>query len=241
MTVAALFDAWRRDPDREREGWCDMQRALLRVGVWYVAFSVIVGGVLYALVPGLVPVYAVIALIGAWGVLSAARDKLKDYAIKGIIEDGSKYQFAQMERASAVASQVKQQPWFADSVVDMEEVGRRRALTGHIWAEPGDLIPNPFFVLPLPKLVTWGFATAVEVREAVRWANSPTPPVRWQNPPLRELLNLMGWSNAEAYARIGLFFWHTDDGSPSPLAASIEADLRRQNRVYDVPRPASLD
>jgi hypothetical protein len=194
------------------------------------------------LVPGLLPVYAVIAVIGGWGALAAARDKLRHHAIQGIIEAGSKYHFAELERASGVASQVKQERWFVDSVVDMEDVGRRRALTGHIWAEPGDLIPNPYFVLPLPKLVAWDFATAVEVREAVRWANSPTPPVRWQNPPLREHLNLMGWSNAEAYARIGLLFWHTDDPArPSPIDASIEAKMRRQNRVYDIPRPASLD
>jgi hypothetical protein len=60
------------------------------------------------------------------------------------------------------------------------------------------------------------------------------------NPPLRKLLNQMGWSNAEAYARIGLFFWHTDGPVPNPRTASIEADMRHQNLVYDVPRPASL-
>ncbi len=102
------------------------------------------------------------------------------------------------------------------------------------------MVPNPYFVLPLPKLVTWGFATPVEIREAARWSDCPTPPVRWQNPRLRKLLNQMGWSDAEAYARIGLFFWHTDGPVPEPRTASIEADMRRQNLVYDVPRPASL-
>jgi len=219
-----------------------MQQALLRVAVWYVAFSLIAGGILYALIPGLMPIYAVIAVIGGWGVLSAARDHLHEHAARSLIQEWGDRHIAELKRASAQASLVQQEPWFADAVVDMDEVGERRALAGHIVVQPGDLIPNPYFVLPLPKLVTWGFATPVEVREALRWANSPTPPVRWQNPQLREWLHLMGWPDVEAYARIGLFFWHADDPArPMPQSASIEADLRRQNRVYDVPRPASLD
>jgi hypothetical protein len=58
-----------------------LQQALLRVGVWYVASSVIVGLVVYALVPGLLPVYAVIAVIGGWGALAAAGNKLRYHAI----------------------------------------------------------------------------------------------------------------------------------------------------------------
>ena len=213
----------------------------MRVAVWYVAFSLIVGGILYALIPGLIPIYAVIAVIGGWGVLSGARDHLHEHAAKSLIQEWGDRHIAELERASAQVSLVQQEPWFADAVVDMNEVGERRALD-HIVVQSGDLIPNPYFVLPLPKLVTWGFATPVEVREALRWANSPTPPVRWQNPGLREWLNLMGWPDAEAYARIGLFFWHTDDPArPSPQSAANEADIRRQNLVYDVPRPASLD
>jgi hypothetical protein len=145
------------------------------------------------------------------------------------------------ERASAAVSKVAGEPWFSDSVVDLEEVARRRALAGH-WGEPGELVPNAYFVLPLPKLITWGFATPAEVLEAVRSASSPRPPVRWQNPPLREWLNCMGWGDVEACARIGLFFWHTDDPARTiPQSASIEVDLRRQGQVYDVPRPAPLD
>ena len=218
-----------------------MQQALLRVAVGYVAFSLIVGGILYALIPGLIPIYAVIAAIGGWGVLSGVRDHLHEYATKSLIQEWGDRHIAELQRASAEASLVQQEPWFADAVVDMAEVGQRRALD-HVVVQPGDLIPNPYFVLPLPKLVTWGFATDVEVREALRWANSPTPPVRWQNPGLREWLNLMGWPDAEAYARLGLFFWHTDDPArPSPQSAANEADMRRQNLVYDVPQPASLD
>jgi hypothetical protein len=204
-----------------------MQQALVRVALWYVAFSLIVGGVLYALAPGFVPIYLVIAVIGAWGILAAARDKLRSYAASSLVEDWMQRHAAEPERTSA------------DVVEDLQ---RRRSNASGIRAEHPEVAPNPYFVLPVPELIARGFATAVEVREAGRWANSPTPPVRWQNPQLRELLNSMGWSDREAYARIGLFFWHMDNPARTdPQSARIEASLRAEGHLYDVPRPASLD
>ena len=140
------------------------------------------------------------------------------------------------------ARRVRAQPWYADAVVDLNEVYPRWLNAGHfggLW-DTVLVVPNPYFVLPLVALVKWGFATAVEVREATQWATSNTPPVRWQNPFFRERLNFMGWSDAEAYARVGLHFWRTDPQTPNPSAATMEARIRSSGQIYDVPRPASL-
>jgi hypothetical protein len=147
---------------------------------------------------------------------------------------------ARAEADGEEARRVRAEPWHADAVVDLNQVAARWFAAGHAMADTILIVPNPYFVLPLDAIVKWGFATAVEVREAVRWAVSTTPPVRWQNPPLRERLNCMGWSDPEAYARIGLFFWRTDPEAPDPASAAIEAKVRADGQVYDVPRPASL-
>lgn len=147
---------------------------------------------------------------------------------------------ARAEADEVEARRVRGEPWHADAVVDLGDVARRWFVEGHGFADSTMTVPNPYFVLPLDALVKWGFASAVEVREATRWATSPTPPVRWQNPLFRECLNFMGWSDPEAYARVGLFHWGTDPETPDPRAAAVEAKIRAAGQVYDVPRPASL-
>jgi hypothetical protein len=211
--------------------------------VWYVVFSLIVGAVLAATLPFLVPWYAAIAFVGGLmllGDLARGRGPGRYFLTPRVLDEYMQGRAVEHEEASARIAAARQEPWVADAVVDMDEVAKRIEVEEGFIGHPGILVPNPYFVLPLPKLVTWGFATPVEIREAVRWADSPTPPVRWQNPGLRKRLNQMGWSDSEAYARLGLFFWHTDGPIPDPPTASTEADMRRQNRVYDVPRPASL-
>jgi len=225
----------------------------MRHVIWYVVFSVAVGAILAATLPFLVPWYAAIAIIGGLMLLGdMARGqgpavqrlqpvKRVDPATQRMFDQYLERRASEHQEVSARIDAARQEPWFADAVVDMDEVAKRKQLEeGPFSIDPGIMVPNPYFVLPLPKLATWGFATPVEIREAVRWADCPTPPVRWQNPRLRKLLNQMGWSDAEAYARIGLFFWHTDGSTPDLQTAAIEADMRRQNRVFDVPRPASL-
>jgi len=226
----------------------------MRHVIWYLAFSLAVGAILAATLPSLVPWYAVVAIIGGLVLLGdlargqgpgrqkQQRAKRVDPATQRLFDQYLEKRAAEHQEASARIDAARQEPWSADAIVDMDQVARRKQLDeGPFSAEPGFMVPNPYFVLPLDKLPVWDFATPVEVREAVRWANSPTPPVRWQNPPLRRLLNQMGWADAEAYARIGLFFWHTDGPAPDPRTAAIEADMRRRNLIYDVPRPASLN
>lgn len=147
---------------------------------------------------------------------------------------------ARAEANGVEARRVREEPWYADAVVDLDEVASRWFVEGHGLADSTLTVPNPYFVLSLDALLKWGFASAVEVREATRWATSPTPPVRWQNPLFRERLNFMGWSDPEAYARVGLFHWGTDPETPDPRAAAVEAKIRAAGQVYDVPRPASL-
>ena len=147
---------------------------------------------------------------------------------------------ARAEADGRSARMVRAEPWYADAIVDLDAVAARWFVEGHGLADSTLTVPNPYFVLPLDALVKWGFASAVEVREATRWATSPTPPVRWQNPLFRERLNFMGWSDPEAYARVGLFHWGTDPVTPDPRAAAVEAKIRAAGQVYDVPRPASL-
>lgn len=220
--------------------------------VWYMAFSLVVGAVLAATLPFLVPWYAAIAVVGGLMLLGdmargrgpgqpqRRQGKPSDWVTQRVLDEYMQGRAVEWEQASAHIAAAHQEPWFADAVVDMDEVAKRIEVEEGPFIDPGVMVPNPYFVLPLLKLATWGLVTPVEIREAVRWADCPTPPVRWQNPRLRKLLNQMGWSDAEAYARIGLFFWHTDGPLPDPRTASIEADMRRQNLVYDVPRPASL-
>jgi hypothetical protein len=129
--------------------------------------------------------------------------------------------------------------------VDLNEVASKWFVEGHGLADTLLIVPNPYFVLPLDALVKWGFATAAEVREATRWATSSKPPLRWQNPPVRRRLNFMGWSDAEAYARYGLFCWRTDPPIPDPAMVKLVAQLRAsgqidQDQIYDVPRPGVL-
>jgi hypothetical protein len=225
----------------------------MRHVTWYVVFSLVVGAILAATLPVLVPWYAAIAIIGGLMLLGdlargqgPARQgqqptKRVDPATQHMFDQYIDRLAAKEREAAARVNATHQEPWFVDAAVDMDEVAKRKQLEeGPFAVDPGAMVPNPYFVLPLDKLPIWGFATRVEIREALRWANSATPPVRWQNPPLRRLLNQMGWSDTEAYARIGLFFWHTDSPTPDPRTASIEADMRRQNLVYDVPPPASL-
>lgn len=138
------------------------------------------------------------------------------------------------------ARRVREEPWYADAVVDLTEAERRWADAGHVLPNTLLIVPNPYFVLPLAALVKWGFVTAVEVREATRWATSNTPPVRWQNPLFLEPLTFMGWSDVEACVRVGLFHWRTGPDTADPGAASIEARLRASGQIYDVPRPAHL-
>ncbi|MGO9178972.1 MAG: hypothetical protein ACLQBX_13565 [Candidatus Limnocylindrales bacterium] len=147
---------------------------------------------------------------------------------------------AQAGRDGLEASRVRAEPWHADAVVDLQAIASRWFDEGHGLPDSVLIVPNPYFVLPLDALVKWEFATAVEVREATRWATSNTPPVRWQNPLFREKLNFMGWSDAEAYARVGLFYWQTDPLTPDPAVARLETKLRASGQIYDVPRPASL-
>jgi hypothetical protein len=103
---------------------------------------------------------------------------------------------------------------------------------GHPLSEPNLIIPNPFFVLPMPKLVEWGFVGASDPLRATLWLRSSTPPVSWQNGPLVELLRLMGWDDQEAYLRIGLWLWYLDSVKPDANRAAIEADYRGQNLVF---------
>ena len=147
---------------------------------------------------------------------------------------------ARAESDQQDARRIRAEPWYADAVVNLDEVASRWFVDGHGLADTVLTIPNPYFVLPLAALVKWGFATAVEVREATQWASSDTPPVRWQNPILRERLNFMGWSDTEAYARVGLLHWRTDPEIPDPAAAMIEEKFRASGQIYDVARPASL-
>jgi hypothetical protein len=224
----------------------------MRHVVWYVVFSLAIGALLAAVLPFLLPWYGAIAVIGGLMLLAhlahgqgpagrtRPQSRPSDWLTPSVIDEYLKSRAAEHEAAEARTAQAYSEPWFADAVVDMDALAERLKRTEGPSVSPGIMVPNPYFVLPLDKLPAWNFATPVEVREAVKWANSPTPPIRWQNPGLRRLLNQMGWPTAEAYARIGLFFWHTDDGKPDPRSAAIEADMRRQNLVYDVPRPASL-
>jgi hypothetical protein len=116
------------------------------------------------------------------------------------------------QEASVRVAAARQEPWFADAVVDMDEVAKRKMEEeGPFSIDPGIMVPNPYFVLPLPKLVEWGFSTDAEVREAVRLGNLPWPPVGWRSPLYLHVLHLMGWSEAEAYARIGLWAWSSED------------------------------
>jgi hypothetical protein len=149
------------------------------------------------------------------------------------------------ETCEAKAASVRQQPWFADAQVDMDSVNAKWSMAyGPIASEtdlPWLLVPNPFFVLSLPKLVEWRFVSPLYVREALRWANSPTPPIRWQNPRMTRVINLMGWSPTEVWARIGLLFWSMAPEAPTPADAQAETEARSRGQVFDVPRPVALD
>jgi hypothetical protein len=214
----------------------------------YFVFSVVVAAVLAAILPALLLPYVVVAVIGGFLLL---RDQLRGDVPRFSEQEKERMISQYLETlgtarddARAEAEEARKELWYVDAVVDMDDVERKWTEREGPFAGPDDIpwlrVPNPYFVLPLPKLVQWGFVSALDVREALRWANSPTPPVQWRNPPMMRVVGLMGWPEAEAWARIGLLFWSMPVKSPTPADAQVEASCRAQGQVYDVPRPASL-
>jgi hypothetical protein len=222
----------------------------------YVLFTVAVSAVLASILPALLLPYLVVSVVGGVIFLAGQRpgatstpkaaNSLLDDPKWGPMAQNYLRETASAEQAARLkAEAVHGEPWYADAVVDMSEVQRKWAEREGPFAAPNDVrwltVPNPYFVLPVPKLVEWGFASAVDVREALRWANSPTPPMRWRNRAIVRVVGLMGWPDTEVWARIGLYFWSKHSEAPSPDDARAEATARSQGQVFDVPKPASLD
>ncbi len=222
----------------------------------YVLFTVAVSAVLASILPALLLQYLVVAVVGgviflvgqrpaATSTPKAPNSLLNDPKWGPIAQNYLRDNASARQAARLEAEAVHQEPWYADAVVDMSEVERKWVEKEGPFPGPYDqpwlTVPNPYFVLPLPKLVEWGFASAVEVRQALRWANSPTPPMRWRNRSIVRVVGLMGWPEPEVWARMGLYFWSNPSEAPSPDAALAEAAARSQGQVFDVPKPASLD
>jgi hypothetical protein len=214
----------------------------------YVVFSIVVAAILAGILPALALLYVAIAVAGGFlllaGRLPGRVSRRREQDFRPLLDGYISRVGTAFEHARAEAEAVRREPWHVDAVVDMRDVERKWG-EANLLARPSDaqwlIVPNPYFVLPLPKLVGWNFASAVEVREALRWADSPTPPVRWRNPEMIRVVGLMGWPETEVWARIGLFFWRMPAEAPSPSEAEAEAGCRARGSVFDVPRPASLN
>jgi len=175
----------------------------VRPFVGYVVFCVAVGAVLATFLPVLVPWYAVLVAVPGSVLLLAdvARGRWPGRPHESsnqMVEDFKASKIAETQHAEEEANLIRQEPWYADAVQADEQT-------------MGYVVPSEYFVLSLADLVKLGWATNVEVREAVRWANSPTPPFRWRNSRLVGLLHNLGCSDAEAFTRLGLYFWNTDE------------------------------
>ena len=227
--------------------------------IWYGLLSVVVGAVIATLLPALVLPYAAIAVLGGIFLIrdlskgkgsgSSSQEDERELTLEGFLRRAEE----RSVRSDAAVEAARREPWYRDAAVDARGF-EQRWLERYPFSGLDDLVfeSSPYCVLPLPKLVEWGFATPVEVREAVRWAASPTPPVRWRATKLFEVLTVMGWSEPEACARVGLSYWcdlnwrHTpgsgdSEASASEASARVEASIRAQGGIWDVPRPVSRD
>jgi hypothetical protein len=184
--------------------------------VYYVGFSAVVAAIaiLLGLPTGIVVGYLAVA---AAGLLFVVRDLKGKPSIAGrpneqresAIEGRKQNAIGRLEQASRAATDARSQPWFGESVVDLNAASGRAFIDGHSQVG-GSLfeVPVPYFVLPLDAIVKWGFATESEVADAFERARSGSVPIAWTNPRSLRDLGYMGWSDVEAVARLGLFVEH---------------------------------
>jgi len=186
--------------------------------VAYVVWALVIALVVVIALPAALPVYIVIAVIGGALVLrSVLREHVNSVRAarrpSGVVA-------GPYELARAAEAKARLEPWYADVAVDLAAVWRAWAIK-HPNPErpPGRDDPaaavSPYYLLPLPKLIEWGFATPERVREATNWASSTWFPHLCETP-LWEMLRLMGWSDSEACARIILVAWSRGSSEPRP-------------------------
>lgn len=188
--------------------------------VAYVVWALVVALVVVAALPAALPVYIVIAAIGGALVL---RSVLREHArIVRAARRPAGVVAGPYEVARAAEVKARIEPWYADVTIDLAAVWRSWAvkhskLDDPLGRDQPAVAVNPFYLLPLPKLIEWGFATRERVRDAIAWASSPWFPHLCETP-LWEMLRLMGWSDSEACARIILATW--SQGSSEPQRAT---------------------
>jgi hypothetical protein len=168
--------------------------------VWYVVFSLVVAFVLSAvgLPTPIVVGYLVIAAVGfvmvvrdlqAAAMVSRAAFRRDMYAARDRI----------VARAEDAQAWAKTQPWY-------DEVNAAQAAAMDKGASPIGIFStfNPFWTLPLDRLVQLGITTEEEVLSTIKLASEATPE-KWLNGFLLKDLSDAGYSDLESVARVGLF------------------------------------
>ena len=185
----------------------------------YVVWALVLGLAVAAGLPAVLPVYVVAAVIGGALVLRRA---LKEHgrSVRATRRPGGLVA-GPYDLARAAEVKARTEPWYADVSVDLPSAWRTWSTKHPVPKDPLGrddpvLAVNPFYLLPLPKLVEWGFATEDQVRTATIWASSTWFP-RLCETPVWEMLRGMGWSDSDACARIILVKW-SEGSSAAPGA-----------------------